>query len=45
MAWIDPLYVDVAIRRWQRLAGDRAVHAGTKKHFDDLAVTQEVQHG
>lgn len=42
---IDPLYVDVAIRRWQRLTGDRAVHAGTKKHFDDLAVTQEVQHG
>lgn len=42
---IDPLYVDVAIRRWQRLTGDRAVHAGTKKHFDDLAITQEVQHG
>jgi DNA modification methylase len=42
---IDPLYVDVAIRRWQRLTGDRAVHAGTKKHFDDLAVAQEVQHG
>jgi DNA modification methylase len=42
---IDPLYVDVAIRRWQRLTGDRAVHAVTKKYFDDLAVTQEVQHG
>jgi DNA modification methylase len=41
---IDPLYVDVAIRRWQRLTGDRAVHAGTNKNFDDLAVTQEVQH-
>jgi DNA modification methylase len=42
---IDPLYVDVAIRRWQRLTGDRAVHAGTNKNFDDLAVAQEVQHG
>jgi DNA modification methylase len=24
---IDPLYVDVAIRRWSRLTGDRAIHA------------------
>jgi DNA modification methylase len=42
---IDPLYVDVAIRRWQRLTGDRAVHAVTNKNFDDLAIAQEVQHG
>jgi DNA modification methylase len=42
---IDPIYVDVAIRRWQRLTGDRALHAVTKKYFDDLAVTQEVRHG
>jgi DNA modification methylase len=42
---IDPLYVDVAIRRWQRLTGDRAIHAATNKNFDDLAVGQEVQHG
>jgi DNA modification methylase len=42
---IDPLYVDVAIRRWQRLTGDRVVHAVTKKYFDDLAVALEVQHG
>jgi DNA modification methylase len=42
---IDPLYVDVAIRRWQRLTGDRAVHAVTKKYFDDLAVAEEVRHG
>lgn len=42
---IDPLYVDVAIRRWQRLTGDRAVHAMTKKYFDDLPVAEEVRHG
>jgi len=42
---IDPLYVDVAIRRWQRLTGDRVVHAVTKKYFDDLAVAAEVRHG
>jgi DNA modification methylase len=42
---IDPLYVDVAIRRWQRLTGDRAIHGVTKKYFDDLAVAKEVRHG
>lgn len=42
---IDPLYVDVAIRRWQKLTGERAVHAVTNKNFDDLAVAQEVQRG
>ena len=26
---IDPLYVDVAIRRWQRLTGERAIHAAS----------------
>jgi DNA modification methylase len=42
---IDPLYVDVAIRRWQRHSGDRAVHAKTGKHFDDFAKTAEVSNG
>jgi DNA modification methylase len=39
---IDPRYVDVAIRRWQRHTGDRAIHAATKKCFDDLAAAVEV---
>jgi hypothetical protein len=30
---IDPLYVDVAIRRWQRHSGGRAVHAATGRPF------------
>jgi DNA modification methylase len=42
---IDALYVDVAIRRWQRLTGDRAVHSATNKYFDELAVGEEVRHG
>jgi DNA modification methylase len=33
---LDPRYVDVAVRRWQRHTGDHAVHAFTKKRFDDV---------
>jgi DNA modification methylase len=42
---IDPAYVDVAIRRWQRHTGDHAIHALTGKRFDDLAALSEVSHG
>ncbi len=42
---IDPLYVDVAIRRWQRYTGDRAVHLATDKSFDEIAANVEAQHG
>jgi DNA modification methylase len=42
---IDPVYVDVAIRRWQQLTWDRAIHASTGKSFDELAVASEVVHG
>ena len=34
---IDPLYVDTAIRRWQRHTGDHATHAVNGKHFNDVA--------
>ena len=34
---IDPLYVDTAIRRWQRHTGDHAVHAVSGTSFDDIA--------
>jgi DNA modification methylase len=34
---LDPVYVDTAIRRWQALTGERAVHAGSKRLFDELA--------
>jgi DNA modification methylase len=32
---IDPKYVDVAIRRWQKFSGERARHAVTGRYFDD----------
>lgn len=34
---IDPLYVDVTIRRWQELTGGTAVNATTSMKFDDKA--------
>ena len=39
---LDPSYVDVAVRRWQRLTGEPAVHAGTGQTFDDLAGTRAM---
>jgi DNA modification methylase len=42
---IEPRYVDVAIRRWQRHTGDSAVHAATHKTFDELATTLEERRG
>lgn len=34
---IDPLYVDVAIRRWQKLTGKQAVMDVTGETFDEIA--------
>jgi DNA modification methylase len=36
-AELDPLYVDLAIRRWQQLTGDIAIHAETKLPFEAVA--------
>ena len=33
---IDPLYVDVAIRRWQAFADQDAIHHETSRTFDDI---------
>jgi DNA modification methylase len=33
---IDPLYVDTAIRRWQRHAGDHAIHVESHQRFDEI---------
>lgn len=35
---IDPLYVDVAIRRWQARTAREAVHAVTGELFSDRAL-------
>ena len=42
---IDPLYVDVAVRRWQKHTGDHAVHAVTGRLFDEIAAASDVNHG
>jgi DNA modification methylase len=42
---IDPLYVDVAIRRWQRYTGDQATLQSTGKTYNAVASTLEVVHG
>ena len=37
---IDPLYVDAAVRRWQRQTGRAAVHAHLNVSFDDAATSR-----
>jgi len=39
---LDPTYVDTAVRRWQRLTGDKARHAASGRSFDDLAGEAEA---
>jgi DNA modification methylase len=34
---LDPIYVDTAIRRWQRYTSNHAVHLASGKRFDDIA--------
>lgn len=38
---LDPLYVDLAIRRWQRYTGQQAIHIASGQTFDTL----EAHHG
>lgn len=43
---IDPLYVDVAIRRWQRHCGGQAIHAQSGSNFDDVTAKRLAEnHG
>ncbi len=42
---IDPLYVDVVIRRWQHYTGDQATLQSTGKTYDEVARLLEVNHG
>jgi DNA modification methylase len=39
---IEPRYVDLAIRRWQTLTGERAVLASTGMSFDELANKEAI---
>lgn len=40
---IDPTYVDVAIRRWQRLNGGSAIHGASGRAFSDIAKGRSLQ--
>jgi DNA modification methylase len=40
---LDPVYVDVAIRRWQHLTGMKARHATTGLSFDAIAEQRRVK--
>lgn len=42
---IDPIYVDVAIRRWQKYTGDVAIHSASGKRFDEIEAEREVING
>jgi DNA modification methylase len=42
---LDPRYVDVAIRRWQKHTGGRAIHAETGEPCDERAAQMEASHG
>jgi DNA modification methylase len=39
---LDPRYVDVAIKRWDRLSTKKAVHAETGLSFDELAAARRA---
>ena len=43
---LDAIYVDTAIKRWQRYTGDQAVHVASGRAFDDIASEEpERNHG
>jgi DNA modification methylase len=37
---LDPLYVDLAVRRWQRHTGGEAIHGPSGRTFDEMAVRE-----
>lgn len=40
---LDPRYVDVTIRRWQRLTGQSALLAGTDQSFNDMSAHRQPE--
>jgi DNA modification methylase len=39
---LDPLYVDVAVRRWQKQTGGDAIHVGSGKSFSEVSTERSV---
>jgi hypothetical protein len=42
---LDPLYVDTAIRRFQRYTGDAAIHVASGEPFDAIAAKRQARRG
>ena len=42
---LDPLYVDTAIQRWQADTGNHAMHAETRRTFDETGATRGDDNG
>jgi len=42
---LDPAYVDVVIRRWQRFTGRDAVHQASGQSFDERANSEDRDRG
>lgn len=42
---LDPLYVDLAIRRYRTLTGDDAIHEGSGKSFNKLSLMRGISIG
>jgi DNA modification methylase len=40
---IEPLFVDLAIRRWQAFTGEKAIRERDGAHFDSLAPEADLQ--
>jgi DNA modification methylase len=42
---LDPAYVDVVVRRWQRFTGHDAVHQSSGQSFDERASSEDRDRG
>ena len=42
---LDPNYVDVAVRRYEQITGEVAIHAETGLSFDDLGIWRDIEGG
>jgi DNA modification methylase len=42
---LDPGYVDIVVRRWQRFTGRDATHQASGQSFDERADSQERDRG
>lgn len=41
---LEPKYCEVTIRRWEKLTGSEAIHAGTGRTFAETCASREANH-